>query len=238
MLYEYRIINPSLVLRLIRDGEARTVRELIDQIIRPGPRNDSRTNFYRAAIHETLEKLSKTGFIKMSKDGLLSCTPLIGQVQHALMVSLSDLSSVTPNSVVAHPFFGRPQALKSKPDVFVLMPFREELKPIYDDHIKKIARKLKLKVARADDFFTTESVMTDIWNAIAACRIVIADCTGKNPNVFYEIGIAHTIGRPTVLISQNIDDVPFDLRHVRCVVYKCTPRGMTDSTKASKRPLS
>jgi hypothetical protein len=46
-------------------------------------------------------------------------------------------------------------------------------------------------------------------------RVVICDCTGRNPNVFYEIGIAHTLGREVILITQNPEDIPFDLRHLR-----------------------
>jgi hypothetical protein len=74
--------------------------------------------------------------------------------------------------------------------------------------------------------------MRDIWSAIHAARIVVADCTGRNPNVFYEIGLAHAIGRYTILISQSIDDVPFDLRHLRIILYEYTPRGMEKFEKA------
>lgn len=225
MLFEHRLINPALVLRLIRDGKAQTISTLVTEVV-PG-RGGSDHSYGRHSLVQTLDLLTATGFIKISKRGVLSCTPLVGKVQKALGISLRDLSVVTPNSVVAQPFFGKPEISTDKPDIFVLMPFREDLKPVYEDHIKKISRKLKLKVARADDLFGTEAVMGDIWNAIAACRIVIADCTGKNANVFYEIGIAHTLGRPTILISQGIDDVPFDLRHVRCINYENTPRGMT-----------
>lgn len=57
-------------------------------------------------------------------------------------------------------------------------------------------------------------------------RIVIADLTGKNPNVFYEVGVAHTVGENVILITQRIEDVPFDLRHLRHIQYEYTPRGM------------
>lgn len=112
------------------------------------------------------------------------------------------------------------------PDLFVLMPFEPGLRPVFEDHIKKVATKNSLTAGRADDFFTSGSIMTDIWSAISAARIVIADCTNRNPNVFYELGIAHAIGRNTILISQSIDDVPFDLRHLRTIIYEYTPRGM------------
>ena len=49
--------------------------------------------------------------------------------------------------------------------------------------------------------------------------------TGRNPNVMYEIGMAHTVGKPVVMITQNREDVPFDLKHYRYIVYEYTPRG-------------
>ena len=63
------------------------------------------------------------------------------------------------------------------------------------------------------------SIITDIVNLIDRSRVVICDCTGRNPNVFYEIGIAHTLGREVILITQADADIPFDLRHLRYVKY-------------------
>lgn len=123
--------------------------------------------------------------------------------------------------------FGEPDWFKYRwPTVFVLMPFSDVLKPVYEDHISKVIESLKLDVARADDFFTNGSIMADVWSALNHAAIVIADCTGRNPNVFYEIGIAHALGKETILISQSIDDIPFDLRHLRVIVYSYDPRGM------------
>ena len=73
--------------------------------------------------------------------------------------------------------------------------------------------------------------MKDVWSAIYYSEAVIADCTGRNPNVFYEIGIAHTLGRKTVLIAQQIDDIPFDVRHIRSIIYEYTPRGVREFEK-------
>jgi hypothetical protein len=97
---------------------------------------------------------------------------------------------------------------------------------------------MKLSLARADDFYTNHAIMQDVWSAIYYARIIIADCTGKNPNVFYEIGIAHTLGRQTVLISQEIGDIPFDVRHIRSIVYEYTPRGMKEFEKKLEDTLS
>jgi hypothetical protein len=128
-------------------------------------------------------------------------------------------------SSFSYPIFGTPNR-KYTYDLFVLMPFSLNLKPVYDDHIKKVAQTQNLSIARADDFFSQNSIMYEVWSAIAQASILIADCTGKNPNVFYEIGIAHTLGKPVVLITQNQDDVPFDLRHIRYIYYDYTPPGM------------
>jgi hypothetical protein len=88
------------------------------------------------------------------------------------------------------------------------MPFNADLQGVYEDHIKSVDTNIGLKVARADDFFSTSAIMKDVWTAICKSRVIIADCTGRNPNVFYEIGLAHTVGKPVVLITQNKEDVP------------------------------
>lgn len=106
------------------------------------------------------------------------------------------------------------------------MPFSSDLKEVYEDHIKNVAASLKLKIARADDFFSASAVMQEVWTAICKSRLIIAECTGRNPNVFYEIGLAHTVGKSVILITQNIEDVPFDLRHIRYIPYEYTPHGM------------
>ncbi len=133
---------------------------------------------------------------------------------------------------------GPPRESHDRPDIFVLMPITSELRPVYDNHIKKVATQLGMRVSRADDFFTTGSIMRDLWSAIHDARIVIADCTGRNPNVFYEIGLAHAIGRHTILISQFLDDIPFDLRHLRVIVYEYTPPGMKAFEKALIETIS
>ncbi|GHV83231.1 hypothetical protein AGMMS50212_05710 [Spirochaetia bacterium] len=144
-----------------------------------------------------------------------------------------NLSSFTPS------VFGDSRLYQSFfPDVFVLMPFDELLKPIYEDHVKKIFKAKQLKIGRADDFFSNGSIISDIWTAIRNAKIIVADCTGRNPNVFYEIGIAHTLSKETVLISQSIEDIPFDLRHLRIIIYEYNPRGMKEFEKKLAKTIS
>ncbi len=70
---------------------------------------------------------------------------------------------------------------------FVLMPFSKDLAPIFSDHIKPVCNRLNINCIRADDIFSNTSIIEDIWCSINKARVIIADLTSKNPNVFYEI---------------------------------------------------
>ena len=111
------------------------------------------------------------------------------------------------------------------PDVFVVMPFAAEMDPVFA-RIKSVGEGLGLKVERGDEAFTANVVMEDIWSSISFSRLVVADCTGRNSNVFYEIGLAHAIGKVTIPVSQTITDIPFDIGHRRVIVYEATSEGM------------
>jgi hypothetical protein len=80
-------------------------------------------------------------------------------------------------------------------------------------------------------------VMQDIVSLICQAGVVVADCSGRNPNVFYEAGIAHTLGREVILIAQNIDDVPFDLRHLRVLTYLPNQQGLDELTAKLRERL-
>jgi len=102
---------------------------------------------------------------------------------------------------------------------FVLMPFREPFIRLYKDHIKPALESEGYRVMRADDIFTPTPIIEDIWEYINRASIIVADVTGKNPNVFYELGLAHTVGKDVVMLTQNEEDIPFDLRHLRYFTY-------------------
>jgi hypothetical protein len=102
---------------------------------------------------------------------------------------------------------------------FVMMPFSTEMDRLYADLIKPVAEQFGLSVIRADEIFSPGAITEQIRVAIQQSRLCIADVTHKNPNVLYEVGIAHTLGKPTLLLTRNIDDVPFDLRSLRLIIY-------------------
>jgi len=108
---------------------------------------------------------------------------------------------------------------------FVLMPFRPNFERLYKDHIKPTIEKVGYEVIKANDLFTTSPIIEDIWEQINKSSLVVADVTGKNANVFYELGLAHTVGKDTIIITQNDDDVPFDLKHLRYFKYNDNEQG-------------
>lgn len=109
---------------------------------------------------------------------------------------------------------------------FVLMPFKDEYDEIYQEIIKPIVQELGFSCLRADEIYRSTAIMQDIWENIQISGLIIADMTDRNANVFYELGLAHAIGKEVILITQSISDVPFDLRHLRCVVYSHSLRGL------------
>ncbi len=102
--------------------------------------------------------------------------------------------------------------------ISVMMPFDASFAAVHAS-LKESVEGLGLRCLRADDIWNHDAIIQDIVSLICRSRIVIADCTGKNPNVFYEVGVAHSLGRDVVLIAQSADDIPFDLRHLRYVSY-------------------
>jgi hypothetical protein len=102
---------------------------------------------------------------------------------------------------------------------FVLMPFGEWFDVYFNQIYLQGCKDAGLEPIRADGLFTTGSVMEQIWEQIKRAKVLLAELSGKNPNVFYELGLAHALRKPVVFVTSNLDDVPFDLRHLRVVVY-------------------
>lgn len=109
---------------------------------------------------------------------------------------------------------------------FVLMPFEESMRAIYNDHLRPAIQSEGMSCLRADEIVGTNMITRQIWEKINQARCVVADLTHKNPNVFYEVGVAHALGKDVILVTQSMTDVPFDLQALRCIVYEFTPRGM------------
>lgn len=110
--------------------------------------------------------------------------------------------------------------------ISLMMPFSGGFGQVYQT-IKTAVEAAGYTCKRADDFWLHSHIMEDIIELICTSGIVICDLSGKNPNVFYEAGIAHALGKEVILITQSMDDVPFDLRALRCITYLNNGEGCT-----------
>jgi hypothetical protein len=109
--------------------------------------------------------------------------------------------------------------MNEKPFAFVLMPFGSEFDDAYKLGIKAAAQECDVIAERVDEQIYTESILERIYRQIRNADFIIADMTGKNPNVFYEVGYAHAQGKLCTLLTQSASDIPFDLMHHRHIVY-------------------
>jgi hypothetical protein len=127
------------------------------------------------------------------------------------------------NVIQINPIFGPASFSIDLRLAFVLMPFTDELTEIYNAFIKPTVElaEFNLVCRRADDIKSNKAIIQDIWKSICEARLVIADLSGLNPNVMYELGVAHTVGKETILIHQGGGTVkfPFDLAHIRRIEY-------------------
>lgn len=139
--------------------------------------------------------------------------------------------------IIIYPIFqGRNFSLEQDL-AFILMPFGEPWSDRIWKIIQDVCGKQKFQTVRADDLFGHD-IMEDIWMSISKARILIADITNRNPNVFYELGIAHTIGKRVILLTQNEKDIPFDLNRYRHIIYQDNADGYEELVKGLKKTLS
>jgi hypothetical protein len=134
-------------------------------------------------------------------------------------ISLEPLLRTPPFSAATKTQQPKPNIRQQTKLCFVLMPFQPNFDRLYHDHIKAVVGDCGFECMRADDIYTPSNVIEDIVAHIKRSRVIIADVTGRNPKVFYEMGIAHTLEIPVIIITQNKDDVPFDIAQKRYFVY-------------------
>lgn len=214
-------INPFILLQAIRDGRLNNDRD-VENLFYGG-------FLHAREYHECKRAIS--GFkdlelIKVDENGDIELTSKFMKLLEAFDFSPSQMSLYGRDSLIVNPLFENPRPDAGNPEIFVLMPFSEDLQVIYENYIKRAADRCNRSIARADDFFNANPILSDIWNAINTASVIIADYTGKNPNVFYEIGIAHTLGKRVIPISQTTEDIPFDVAHRRAIIYEDSHSGL------------
>jgi hypothetical protein len=100
------------------------------------------------------------------------------------------------------------------------MPFTSDFDDFYTYGIKESCKDAESYCERVDEQNYEGSILDRIYNQIAKADLIIADMTGRNPNVFYEVGYAHALNKPTILLTQDSNDIPFDLKHYPHIIYE------------------
>ena len=121
------------------------------------------------------------------------------------------------------------KATASTPQAFVVMQFSDAFNALYTDVIKPTCEQFGLTTIRADDIYKSGLIINDIARSIEEASVIIADVTTDNPNVFYEVGYAHGIKKPTILLSDRTrEKLPFDVSGFRTLFYDNTIGGKSD----------
>jgi hypothetical protein len=133
----------------------------------------------------------------------------------------------------------------SSPKVFVIMPFAEPFDTLYRDVIEPVAHdQLGFEILRVDEIQAPGIIIEDIQRQITSCHAVVAEISTRNPNVFYELGYAHALNKPAILLVRREDsgDIPFDLKPYRAIYYddsiggkKSVMRNLSAHLEAIKR---
>lgn len=120
-----------------------------------------------------------------------------------------------------------------RPKLFVVMQFTEEYNKLYEEVILPISQSLGFDCIRADEFYTSTPILKDIISSIEESTAIIAEITPDNPNVFYEIGYAHAIKKPTILLcDKRREKLPFDISGFRTLFYENSIGGKSKIEKS------
>jgi len=150
--------------------------------------------------------------------GVLRCTSHVGKTAFAErdVESLKIIAETVSSAISAQQQL---DAMAASHSCFVLMPFAAEFDDIYQLGMKPVLHELGFRCERVDEIQHNDSILDRIYRGIQSADIVLADMTGKNPNVFYEVGYAHALRKEVIHLTQRSEDIPFDLKHRNHIVY-------------------
>lgn len=131
----------------------------------------------------------------------------------------SDPVSTTESSEVSTRLESVGSASEDKPHVFVAMPFSDEMDDVYHYGIQGAVKSAGFLCERADSTAFTGDILDRIQERIESSTLVVADLSNSNPNVYLEVGYAWGCDVPTVLLTDNTDDLEFDVQSHNCVIY-------------------
>lgn len=207
------------------------LKRVIEQLLDPGYFRDFDHNRAIEQVNQllksqslTVEKDKNTGNVTLCKviDGFISTSTDVKEVKEVITFSPS--------------VFNVPKKPVENNLVSVMMPFAMEFDNVLET-IKAACSNTGMSCYRVDDLWNNSTIVQDIFELIYRSSIVIVDFSGRNPNVFYEAGIAHTLGKNVIPITQSIDDIPFDLRQHRVLNYLNNSEGRQELKKGLEKRL-
>ncbi|RZL42496.1 MAG: hypothetical protein EOP00_23435 [Pedobacter sp.] len=170
---------------------------------------------HEKAIEDVNKALKSSGLtLKLKADGQSIIALLNGEFISTAIKETEVLKTIT----FAPSVFKIPQKEINQKLISVMMPFNPAFRGTYES-IKKVTEHMNLECLRADDIWENSTFIQDIFDLIYCARIIIVDFSERNPNVMYETGIAHTLGKTVIPIAQSLSDVPSDLGHHRVLKY-------------------
>ncbi|TGM74344.1 hypothetical protein [Leptospira bouyouniensis] len=116
--------------------------------------------------------------------------------------------------------------VKKEKAIFIIMPFRDSFEDVWKGAIEKSVTAIHYTPIRADLINRSSNITDDIIESIKASKLVIVDVTDFNPNVMFELGYAYALDKPHIIISQTVENLPFDIRNIRTILYKNTWTGI------------
>lgn len=133
-------------------------------------------------------------------------------------------------------YFGEPIHENSF-DIFGIIPYDGPYLDIWEKISSKLTQEENINIGIAADLSSPTTIIRDIWSQIYYSKCIIADCSERNPNVFYELGIAHSLGKKVICITNNTQNIPFDINQIRCLKYKNTDDGINILYRAIRNNL-
>ncbi len=165
-----------------------------------------------------LEVEFKGSTVTLKVDGI---TILVTNLSYNLPISQTGLWCQSEEDIVIKNFTVK----KETPKAFVVMQFSSPYNELYEDVIKKVCNSFDLNVVRGDETYGPGLILADIIKQINESRLIIAEISPANPNVFYEVGYAHALNKPTILIAEKTTKLPFDVSPFRTLFYENTIAG-------------
>lgn len=154
---------------------------------------------------------------------LVSTDKRLMEAYHLILSSQSkikDRSGRISNTAFLNGFGIDPDEVEIQKDLtFILTPFHDDFKATYDV-VCKVCQDMKLKPMRGDEEYIARDILKHVINQVVRSRLVIAILDGRNPNVFYELGIVHSLNKPTILLANINTSVPFDLQNQYLILYE------------------